>query len=523
MEQHMNTPRRTRRLFTAALVIASGLGTGAAWAYTAPYSTPEGIILVDVVKLMDGAAGTVASPQLLWRRLGDAHGNPLYTYDADQGGKSSCYDACAQQFPPFVADARAKGFGDWSILLRDDRVRQWVYQDKPLYRYSGTDPVGEPIGGSFQLKEEPAWHDPASSVYSPKQGWQRAAFTPEKTAVMPTSVQLQLLPVASGFGLVDAATHMTIYSVPISHKLSSDWQPVRAAALAVPIGAFSVFTSREDGARQWAYQGEALYTYSGDYSQGDTNGIFTGDRSIHAALFYRNFMPAGITVGNYVGRGPLMVTSSEQTLYMVARFHATYGGREALGSYSISYNEVKSQGTVGCQGDCTVTWKPVLAPAKAQASGFWELVARPDGSNQWAYMGSPIYSYSGDKKPGDAEGNNVDVIVYGGPQGEVTFASANTGPRIQQPRLGNLDMAAAVGARPGEKASYVAGDGYVPSRAELAGIGYGDRPAAPATAAAANAQGTAAAATGPDRSDRARDHGAGFYWHTVPLIILGER
>jgi predicted lipoprotein with Yx(FWY)xxD motif len=519
MEHHMNTLRQIRRVGAVAFLIASSLSAQSAWAYTAPYSTPPGIILVDVMKLMDPDLGTVASPQLLWRRLGDAHGNPLYTYDADQGGKSSCYGACAQEFPPYVADNDAKSFGDWSVLVRDDHVRQWVYQDKPLYRYSGQDPIGEPIGGSFQFKEDPAWHDPGSSVYSPKKAWRRAAYTPEKTAVMPASMQLQLLPVASGFGLVDAATHMAIYAVSISHKLSSDWQPVRAAALAVPIGAFSVFSRKEDGARQWAYEGEALYTYSGDYSQGDTNGIFTGDSSIHAALYYRNFMPPGITVGNYVGRGPLMVTAKGQSLYMVARFHATYGGREALGSYSISYNEIKSQGTVGCRGDCTVTWKPMLAPAKAQASGFWELVARPDGANQWAYLGSPVYSYTGDKKPGDIEGNNVDVIVFGGAQGEVTFTSASTGPNEQQPRVGPLDMATAIGARPGEKASYVAGDGYVPTAAERSAAkveAYDDA----ALVAAATGQAAAVAAV---QAEQVPDHGAGFYWHTVPLIISGER
>src|SRR5262249_59661313 len=89
-----------------------------------------------------------AAPMFLGRRLGDASGSPLYTYDADQAGKSSCYGDCAKEFPPFVADARAKAAGDFSILVRDDQVKQWTYQGKPLYRYSAKDPVGEPkVGG----------------------------------------------------------------------------------------------------------------------------------------------------------------------------------------------------------------------------------------------------------------------------------------------------------------------------------------------------------------------------------------
>src|SRR5579871_4217857 len=119
----------------AALIIAVVCASGTAVAYTVPYSTPEGITLVDISTSM-----IISVPQFLWRRLGDAHGNALYTYDADARGKSSCYDGCAREFPPFVADGSARGSGDFSIIRRDDHVRQWAYQGKPLYRYSGKDP-----------------------------------------------------------------------------------------------------------------------------------------------------------------------------------------------------------------------------------------------------------------------------------------------------------------------------------------------------------------------------------------------
>src|SRR6185437_4080708 len=146
-------------------------------------------------------------------------------------GKSSCYDTCAQEFPAYIADAHAKASGDWSRVARGDHQKQWAYQGKPLYRYSGKDPVGEPESNVFEGIEDPAWYDPSSPTYTPKRGWRRAAFTPEKTAVLPTSVQLDALLAAGGFGLVDAATHKTIYTVAGSRKLSNDWAPVRAAAL----------------------------------------------------------------------------------------------------------------------------------------------------------------------------------------------------------------------------------------------------------------------------------------------------
>src|SRR5581483_6211536 len=109
----MNAFRWIRILGTAGFALAAGFHAGAAWAYTVPDSTPPGIILVDVVKLLGES-----SPQFLWRRLGDADGKPLYTYDADPLGKSSCYDECSKEFTPLAADARAKAFSDWSIVLR---------------------------------------------------------------------------------------------------------------------------------------------------------------------------------------------------------------------------------------------------------------------------------------------------------------------------------------------------------------------------------------------------------------------
>jgi predicted lipoprotein with Yx(FWY)xxD motif len=496
----MRQLRWTHYLGAAGLISAGCVVAGAASAYTAPYSTPAGITLVDVSKIMDEAI-----PQFLWRRLGDADGKPLYTYDADQGGKSSCYAECAQEFPPFLADERAKAAGDFSILTRADHVRQWVYQGQPLYRYSGKDPEGEPVGARFQLAENPAWHDPSSRTYSPKHGWRRAAFMPEKSILMPPSIDLDGLAVANGFGFVDAATRSTLYAAPPSQKLPSAWEPVRASALALPVGDFSIIKRKDDGARQWTYKGQALYTYSGDYAVGEINGIFAGERNVQAALAYRNFLPEGLVIGQYSGRGPLMTTSQGMTIYTEARYVLQYGGRETRTGYAVSYNDAKSQGAVGCQADCTVTWKPFLAAANAQAWGFWEPIDRGDGSKQWAYKGSPIYTFTGDKKPGEIEGNNRHVIVYGGPQGQIVYSNPGTDPRGPKPRLGKLDMVAAAGP----PRHYGDDDTPLPEPRAAADA----KPNASAAAAPAAKKPGAGGGMGRDRRE-----GAGFYWHIAGLF-----
>jgi len=452
-----------RGLALTALVAVLGCAAGTAAAFTVPYSTPPGITLVDISTSM-----IISVPQFLWRRLGDANGNPLYTYDADSSGKSSCYGQCAQEFPPFVAGAGADASGDFSIILRDDHVRQWAYQGKPLYRYSGKDPVGEPVANDAIAGNaaDPAWHDPASHIYAPKPGWRRAAYAPEKSTPMPPAVELDGLAIASGFGFVDASSHRTIYAAPLSQQLPGEWQPVAASALSLPVGDFAIITRKQDGTPQWTYKGDALYTYAGDYASGEVTGIFSGVKGVQVALAYRNFMPEGIDVRHFVGRAPLM-TANGHTLYYVARFFPLYGGRETRVGYGITYNDAKSQGTEACVADCTRTWKPLLAGPRDQPRGFWEIVPRPDGARQWVFQGSPVYTFIGDKNPGDITGNNRHVIVYGGAQGQIVYLDTGGDPRDAQPLMGkNISMRLAAGPPPPPNTSsketpvYNAGAGF---------------------------------------------------------------
>jgi predicted lipoprotein with Yx(FWY)xxD motif len=382
-----------------------------------PYSTPPDITLINVVKVFPST-----SDQYVWRRLGDANGKPLYTYDSDtKPNESSCDGDCAKEFPPLIADQRAVAFGEWTFVKRDSgKTRQWAYQGRPLYRYSGQDPPGEPLADDTSLlgAEDPAYHDPASKLYSPKAGWRRAAYTPEKSVLAPPGSELRNLEVVSGFGFVDAASGMTIYAVPASRKkMPAVWAPVYAPALGQTLGDFSIL-GRDDGTRQWAYKGKRLYTYKPDYAPGDVYGIFA-DQGAQVALALRNFSPDSIVIKVLPVRGPAMMTAQGLSVYTQARYNLQYGGRETRTGYSIPYNLAKAVGTRGCTGACTDTWKPVRAPADAHSRGFWEVATRSDGSKQWAYKGGPLYTYAGDTKPGDIGGNNRHVIVYGDPAGKI--------------------------------------------------------------------------------------------------------
>lgn len=71
----------------------------------------------------------------------DLSGHTLYTFGLDEGGKSTCYGACAETWPPALAEGKAKAGGSAKPDLvgttkRRDGTMQVTYAGHPLYRYS---------------------------------------------------------------------------------------------------------------------------------------------------------------------------------------------------------------------------------------------------------------------------------------------------------------------------------------------------------------------------------------------------
>lgn len=65
-------------------------------------------------------------------------------------------------------------------------------------------------------------------------------------------------------------------------------------------------------------------------------------------------------------------------------------------------------GTSSCTGLCAAAWPPVYAQDGAQPTGHLTVIARPDGSKQWAKDGMPLYTYEQDKKAGDIKGDGLE-------------------------------------------------------------------------------------------------------------------
>jgi predicted lipoprotein with Yx(FWY)xxD motif len=178
---------------------------------------------------------------------------------------------------------------------------------------------------------------------------------------------------------------------------------LEAAAIANPAGDFTVI-AREDGISQWAYRGRPLYLFDGDRKAGEVRGVGVDGR-FHLVLIRRYFMPADATIGWITGLGNVLVTRTGTTLYERDRvqpgednhdFHSDHGP-PALG---------RLYGPSSCDAKCTETWPPYAAPADAVASGYWDVLTRPDGTKQWAYQGFALYTHSRDA-PGEARGNQL--------------------------------------------------------------------------------------------------------------------
>jgi predicted lipoprotein with Yx(FWY)xxD motif len=75
-------------------------------------------------------------------------------------------------------------------------------------------------------------------------------------------------------------------------------------------------------------------------------------------------------------------------------------------------------GVSTCTGACAQKWPPVIVPqgsklaANDDLPGTLGVIQRPDGSSQLTLNGMPLYRFSGDAKPGDANGQGLGNVWY---------------------------------------------------------------------------------------------------------------
>jgi predicted lipoprotein with Yx(FWY)xxD motif len=99
-----------------------------------------------------------------------------------------------------------------------------------------------------------------------------------------------------------------------------------------------------------------------------------------------------VMVKNIGGSNLLVDGASGMTLYIFA-------------------SDVANNGKSACTAGCATTWPPLTVAsgttpsAGSGASGTLATITRDDGTIQVTYNGLPLHRYSGDKAPGDTNGN----------------------------------------------------------------------------------------------------------------------
>ena len=125
-----------------------------------PTAEPEATATTEPAATATETGGATQAPQAtgatvdlvesdLGEILADGEGRTLYLFLPDEQGASTCYDGCAQNWPPLEAPAEAGEGVDASLLAtseRDDGTQQVTYNGWPLYYYAADAGPGEVNG-----------------------------------------------------------------------------------------------------------------------------------------------------------------------------------------------------------------------------------------------------------------------------------------------------------------------------------------------------------------------------------------
>ncbi|MGW4486434.1 hypothetical protein ACWEOE_21615 [Amycolatopsis sp. NPDC004368] len=151
-----------------------------------------------------------------------------------------------------------------------------------------------------------------------------------------------------------------------------------------------------------------------DMTQGDA---YPGPRNDEPAMKWIQ-----LTRGSAGGLNPIVHDGAGRTLY---RFD----------------KDTPKPPTSNCNGDCKVKWPPVLVKPGSRifvngvAAAKIGIITRSDGGRQVTLNGWPLYTFSGDKKPGDINGEGVQgtwfaISPTGGKVLPKGGASATTGQSV---------------------------------------------------------------------------------------------
>ena len=368
----------------------------------------------------------------------DANGRTIYTwpshrlrngYSGETQGNPACYDevltvtaglmspyppgielpeldsrpSCTDLWPPVYADEGAEEIGKWSVIRRKDGTRQWAFDEQPLYTSVLDSKPGDTLGGTTRRYggDSPANRVPLGPP--PK--------VPPGFAVKTTTVG-RLLTTDKNFSVYTFEGDTADASM-CNDVCARTWLPVLAPSLIRPQGEWSIL-ERSPGVRQWVFRGKPLYTNVLDQRSWSLEGSdVAGWENVYTQLAPPP--PDVFTVQDTLV-GQVLADARGMTIY-------TYVcGDDSADQLSCDHpGDTQVYRLAMCGGGdankCLEHW-PYVEADKDAAGGnrAWRVVSidpmtgkfadgeDPNALSVWAYRDRPVYTYGGDKLPGDVHG-----------------------------------------------------------------------------------------------------------------------
>jgi predicted lipoprotein with Yx(FWY)xxD motif len=313
--------------------------------------------------------------------------------------------ACTTEWPPALAAAEAKPIGRWTIIQRKDGRRQWAYDGSPLYTSRLDQLPGDTYGGTTRYTggDGPATREPIGPPPDVPPGFR----------VKTTS---------AGRLLVTDHQHSVYVSdadKPDASSCEGDcartWIPLEAPASGRPHGEWTVF-KRSDGAMQWAFRHRALYRNALERHAYSLEGSDTaGWHNVYAQLAPPpppNFTVQDTTAGQVLAdaRGMTIyvfgcgddaddqLACDHPTTTQAYRFAMCGGGDVARCLRSFAYVAAAPGARATSR-----TWRIVDIDPQ---TGRFASPGQAGAVHVWAYRDRPVYTYSGDRQPGDVNADS---------------------------------------------------------------------------------------------------------------------
>jgi predicted lipoprotein with Yx(FWY)xxD motif len=77
-----------------------------------------------------------------------------------------------------------------------------------------------------------------------------------------------------------------------------------------------------------------------------------------------------------------------------------------------TFDNDKEANKSACKDKCLMNWPALKAGDADKDMGDWKVIARDDGSKQWAYKGKPLYYFANDAKAGDTAGDGKGNVWH---------------------------------------------------------------------------------------------------------------